>query len=66
MDFFKFLKISFDALAWPIFALGYPLVASIRAIETNSDSDCRKLVTYWVLFSLISLFEHAFMGLLKW
>ncbi|GLU08067.1 hypothetical protein SLE2022_249960 [Rubroshorea leprosula] len=66
MGFFKFVMICFDALAWPILALGYPLAASIQAIETNSDTDCRKLVTYWVLFSLISLFEYAFMDLLEW
>ncbi|GLT64783.1 hypothetical protein SLA2020_372540 [Shorea laevis] len=65
MGFFKFVMICFDALAWPIFALGYPLAASIQAIETNSDRDCRKLVAYWVLFSLISLFEYAFMDLLE-
>ena len=40
--------------------------ASIRAIETNSISDFRKLVAYWVLFSLISLFDHAFAKLLEW
>ena len=40
--------------------------ASIRAIETNSISDFRKLVAYWVLFSLISLFDHAFSKLLEW
>ncbi|RVW36204.1 hypothetical protein CK203_113784 [Vitis vinifera] len=40
--------------------------ASIRAIETNSISDVRKLVAYWVLFSLISLFDHTFAKLLEW
>ncbi|RVW67272.1 HVA22-like protein a [Vitis vinifera] len=40
--------------------------SSIRAIETNSISDFRKLVAYWVLFSLISLFDHAFSKLLEW
>ncbi|XVE49448.1 hypothetical protein DITRI_Ditri01bG0083400 [Diplodiscus trichospermus] len=62
----KFALIRFDALAWPLFALGYPLHASIQAIEANSNSDTKKLVTYWVIFSLISLFEHAFMGILQW
>ncbi|KAK9942962.1 hypothetical protein M0R45_008597 [Rubus argutus] len=56
----------FDALAWPLFALVYPLYSSIRAIETNSISDTLKLNTYWVVFSLILLFEHAFMKLLEW
>lgn len=40
--------------------------ASICAIENNSNSGTRKLITYWVLYSLISLFEHAFMKLLEW
>ncbi|XP_034679499.1 uncharacterized protein LOC117909549 isoform X3 [Vitis riparia] len=49
----------------PLFALGYPLCASIWVIETKSISDIRKLVTYWVLFSLITLFEDAFSNLLE-
>ncbi|OMO63464.1 Zinc finger, U1-type [Corchorus olitorius] len=64
--FVKFALICFDALAWPLFALGYPLRASIQAIEANSISDTKKIVTYWVFFSMISLFEHAFMGSLQW
>ncbi|KAL6218362.1 hypothetical protein ACLB2K_011576 [Fragaria x ananassa] len=55
----------FDVLAWPLFALLYPLYSSIRAIETNSISDTHKLNTYWIVFSLILLFEHAFMKLLE-
>ncbi|KAK8605922.1 hypothetical protein V6N13_102687 [Hibiscus sabdariffa] len=65
-DLVKFALICFDSLAWPLFALGYPLRASIQAIETNSNTDTKKLVTYWIIFSLISLFEHAFMGILQW
>ncbi|KAJ4847911.1 hypothetical protein Tsubulata_011744 [Turnera subulata] len=34
--------------------------ASIQAIETNSNSDIQKLITYWVSLSLILLFENAF------
>ncbi|CAB4289883.1 unnamed protein product [Prunus armeniaca] len=51
----------FDVLAWLLLSLVYPM-----AIEANSVSDFRKLNTYWVVFSLILLFEHAFMKLLKW
>ncbi|KAK9988913.1 hypothetical protein SO802_029152 [Lithocarpus litseifolius] len=40
--------------------------ASICAIESNSNSNTRKLIAYWVFYSLISLFEHAFMKLLEW
>nr|POE94156.1 hva22-like protein a [Quercus suber] len=56
----------FDLFAWPLFSLGYPLCASICAIESNSNSDIRKLIAFWVFYSLISLFEHAFMKLLEW
>ncbi|XP_062018895.1 uncharacterized protein LOC133735504 isoform X2 [Rosa rugosa] len=56
----------FDVLAWPLFALVYPLYSSVRAIETNSITDTQKINTYWVVFSLILLFEHAFMKLLEW
>ncbi|KAK9942950.1 hypothetical protein M0R45_008590 [Rubus argutus] len=56
----------FDVLAWPLAALVYPLYSSIRAIETNSITDTHKLNTYWIVFSLILLFEHASMKLLEW
>ncbi|KAH7575529.1 hypothetical protein JRO89_XS02G0134400 [Xanthoceras sorbifolium] len=64
----KFVVKCFDVLAWPLVALVYPLWASIRAIEADdsSSSECRKLVAYWVLFSLIFLFEQAFDKLLQW
>ncbi|KAL6269864.1 hypothetical protein ACE6H2_026775 [Prunus campanulata] len=61
-----FLLQCFDVLAWPLLALVYPLCCSIRAIEANSVSDSVKLNTYWVVFSLILLLEHASMKLLKW
>ncbi|KAL8116868.1 uncharacterized protein LOC141668672 [Apium graveolens] len=69
MGFVGFLDLvlkCFQLLAWPSFALGYPLCASIQAIETNSNFHMRKLVAYWILFSLISLFEYTFSKLLDW
>ncbi|KAF3435885.1 hypothetical protein FNV43_RR22977 [Rhamnella rubrinervis] len=60
------LKYFVGVLAWPVIALGYPLCASIKAIETDSVSDTQKLNTYWVVFSLILLLEHAFAKLLEW
>ncbi|KAK0590090.1 hypothetical protein LWI29_022540 [Acer saccharum] len=68
VDLLMFAVKCFDVLAWPLVALVYPLWASIRAIEEDdsSSSDCKKLVAYWVLFSLIFLFEHAFHNLLLW
>ncbi|XP_021903787.1 RNA polymerase II degradation factor 1-like isoform X2 [Carica papaya] len=64
--FFNFALTCLDVLAWPLIALGYPLYASIWAIETNSNSDIMKLITYWIVFSSISLSEHALMKLLQW
>ncbi|WOH14201.1 hypothetical protein DCAR_0933718 [Daucus carota subsp. sativus] len=68
MGFFGFYVVlkCFKHLAWPTFALVYPLCASVQAIETNSNCEMRKLVTYWVLFSLISLLDHTFGGLIDW
>ncbi|CAK9165166.1 unnamed protein product [Ilex paraguariensis] len=69
MSFVGLLQFSlkcFDVLAWPLVALVYPLCASVRAIETNSNCHMRKLVTYWVLFSLISLFELALVRVIEW
>ncbi|XP_058190864.1 uncharacterized protein LOC131308068 [Rhododendron vialii] len=69
MGFVGFLKFAFkcfDLLAWPLFGLGCPLYASIRAIENNSNSEMRNLVAYWILFSLVSLFELASVKLIDW
>ncbi|KAL3617337.1 hypothetical protein CASFOL_038882 [Castilleja foliolosa] len=62
----KFALLCIDFLAWPVIALGYPLFASIRAIETGSLYHMRKLAIYWTLFSLISLFEYAFVKIIEW
>ncbi|XP_061947085.1 uncharacterized protein LOC133670579 isoform X2 [Populus nigra] len=51
-------------LAWPVFGLGYPLCASIQAIETNSNSDTQKLISYWVSITVVLLLEHSFQ--LEW
>ncbi|XP_060175922.1 uncharacterized protein LOC132606439 isoform X2 [Lycium barbarum] len=66
MGFLRYTLHLIDFLAWPVLALGYPLFASIRAIETGSKYHMRKLVTYWTIFSFISLFEHVFEKLIEW
>ncbi|XP_070018734.1 uncharacterized protein [Nicotiana sylvestris] len=66
MGFLSFTLHLIDFLAWPVLALGYPICASIRAIETGSEYHMRKLVTYWTIFSFISLFEHVFEKLIEW
>eukprot|EP00257_Ricinus_communis_P016113 XP_015574179.1 uncharacterized protein LOC8279214 isoform X1 [Ricinus communis] len=63
--FFNLALECFDVLAWPLLALGYPLRASIQAIETNSMSDIQKLITYWVSLSLILILEEL-LKLLEW
>ncbi|XP_057421694.1 uncharacterized protein LOC130715590 isoform X2 [Lotus japonicus] len=52
--------------AWPLLALGYPMCASVQAIETDSNKEMRNLISYWILLSLLYLFEYAFMRLLQW
>ncbi|KAH1236284.1 HVA22-like protein a [Glycine max] len=63
-----FLKLSLkclDHLAWPLLALGYPLCASVQAIETDSNKETRDLISYWILLSLIYLFEFQFWPYIK-
>ncbi|MCE3052313.1 hypothetical protein HAX54_052201, partial [Datura stramonium] len=50
----------------PVVALGYPIYVSIRAIETGSIYDMRKVVSYWIIFSFIYLLEHVFELLPEW
>ncbi|XP_031405124.1 HVA22-like protein a [Punica granatum] len=57
---------NFDVLAGPIISLVYPLYASIRAIETKSLADDRQWLTYWVLYSMITLIELTFYKVLEW
>ncbi|KAK2437247.1 HVA22 protein [Trifolium repens] len=64
-----FLKLTFNSLhhfAWPFLALVYPMCASIQAIETDSYEKTKHLISYWILLSLIYLFEYAFMTHLLW
>ncbi|KAL0917013.1 hypothetical protein M5K25_012052 [Dendrobium thyrsiflorum] len=48
---------NFDVLAGPVITLVYPLYASVKAIETKSPIDDQQWLTYWVLYSLLTLFE---------
>lgn len=50
----------------PIVSLAYPLYASVRAIETKSAVDDQQWLTYWVLYSFITLFELTFSPVLEW
>lgn len=64
-SFFKVLLKNFDVLAGPLITLVYPLYASVRAIETQSPTDDRQWLTYWVLYSLITLFELTFVKVIQ-
>ncbi|KAL3646491.1 HVA22-like protein c [Castilleja foliolosa] len=55
-----------DVLAMPLVSLVFPLYFSIKAIETKSLADDQQWLTYWVLYSLITLFELTFSKVLEW
>ncbi|XP_030512235.1 HVA22-like protein c [Rhodamnia argentea] len=65
-NFLQVVANNFDVLALPLVTLVYPLYASIKAIETKSRTDDQQWLTYWVLYSLITLFELTFAKLLEW
>nr|AFK40434.1 unknown [Lotus japonicus] len=65
-DLIKVLLKNFDVLAGPVISLVYPLYASVRAIESKSPVDDQQWLTYWVLYSLIALFELTFAKVLEW
>ncbi|KAM7269653.1 hypothetical protein ACFE04_025150 [Oxalis oulophora] len=59
-NFLQVIVKNFDVLALPVVTLVYPLYASIKAIETKSRVDDQQWLTYWVLYSMITLFELTF------
>ncbi|XP_039773924.1 HVA22-like protein a isoform X2 [Panicum virgatum] len=65
-SFLKVLVNNLDVLAGPLVSLAYPLYASVRAIETKSAVDGQQWLTYWVLYSFITLFELTFAPVLEW
>ncbi|KAL7153309.1 hypothetical protein ABFS83_04G159300 [Erythranthe nasuta] len=65
-SFLKLLAQNIDVLSGPVVSLVYPLYASIRAIETKSSVDDQQWLTYWVLYSMITLFELTFAKLIEW
>ncbi|OMO93157.1 TB2/DP1/HVA22-related protein [Corchorus capsularis] len=56
-NFLQVVAKNFDVLA---------LYASIKAIETRSSNDDQQWLTYWVLYSMITLFELTFAKVLEW
>ncbi|KAH0768333.1 hypothetical protein KY285_004204 [Solanum tuberosum] len=66
MDLLSITIACINLLAWPMLALGYPLFVTIRAMEAGCVYDKRKVATYWLIFSLIYLFENVFAKFLEW
>jgi receptor expression-enhancing protein 5/6 len=54
------------ALAGPVMMLLYPLYASIMAIESADKEDDQQWLTYWVLYSVVSLLEMAAGPVIAW
>lgn len=54
------------ALSGPVMMLLYPLYASIMAIESPYKEDDQQWLTYWVLYSLVSLMEMAAGPVIAW
>ncbi|XP_051146263.1 HVA22-like protein a [Andrographis paniculata] len=63
---FTLLAKNIDVLAMPLVSLVFPLYCSVKAIETKSLADDQQWLTYWVLYSLITLFELTFAKILDW
>ncbi|GLJ06613.1 hypothetical protein SUGI_0043070 [Cryptomeria japonica] len=64
-NFLKAVAYNISIFAGPVVTLMYPLYASIRAIETPSQLDDQQWLTYWVLYSFITLFELTFAKVLE-
>ncbi|XP_072953071.1 HVA22-like protein a [Typha angustifolia] len=65
-SFISVVAKNFDVLAGPLVTLVYPLYASIQAIETKSPVDDQQWLTYWVLYSFLTLFELTFATIIEW
>ncbi|KAK7386966.1 hypothetical protein VNO78_27380 [Psophocarpus tetragonolobus] len=64
-NFLQVVFSNFDVLALPLVTLVYPLYASIKAIETKSATDDQQWLTYWILYSILTIFELTFAKVLE-
>nr|GEW04539.1 HVA22-like protein f [Tanacetum cinerariifolium] len=55
-----------DTLLGPGVMLLFPLYASMLAIESSTTEDNQQWLTYWVIYSFITLFELSFWKVLQW
>ncbi|KAH7431905.1 hypothetical protein KP509_08G072400 [Ceratopteris richardii] len=66
MSWIRAILANFDIIGGPIMMLLYPLFASIKAIESPSKIDDQQWLTYWILYSFITLVELSFWKLFYW
>ncbi|KAK9063873.1 hypothetical protein SSX86_017745 [Deinandra increscens subsp. villosa] len=55
-----------DTLVGPGVMLVFPLYASMIALEGSTSEDDQQWLTYWVLYSFITLFELSCWKVLQW
>ncbi|GJW81727.1 HVA22-like protein f [Tanacetum coccineum] len=55
-----------DTLLGPGVMLLFPLYASMLAIESSTTEDNQQWLTYWVIYSFVTLFELSFWKVLQW
>eukprot|EP00897_Mesotaenium_endlicherianum_P007251 jgi/Mesen1/6554/ME000334S05892 len=53
-------------LVGPMLTLVYPLYSSFEALESQNVKETRQWLTYWVLYSVITIFEFVAAPVLKW
>ncbi|XP_010272688.1 PREDICTED: HVA22-like protein f [Nelumbo nucifera] len=66
MGFLGTIARHLDALIGPGVMLLFPLYASMRAIESPTTVDDQQWLTYWILYSFITLFELSCWKILAW
>ncbi|XP_076891792.1 HVA22-like protein e [Bidens hawaiensis] len=66
MSRFWTLMSGLHQLAGPVTMLLYPLYASVVAIESASKEDDQQWLSYWILYSFLTLMEMLLQPLLEW
>ncbi|KAK1319143.1 Protein HVA22 [Acorus calamus] len=66
MGHFWTLLTHLNSLAGPTVMLLYPLYASVVAIESPSKVDDEQWLSYWILYSFLTLAEMVLEPVLQW
>ncbi|KAL4584754.1 hypothetical protein LXL04_009363 [Taraxacum kok-saghyz] len=66
MSKFWTLMSGLHQLAGPATMLLYPLYASVVAIESASKEDDQQWLSYWILYSFLTLMEMLLASVLEW